>query len=138
MFTKCPHKLARRSARKADTTRKYTCPPGAPLQRKTDSTLIKALARAFLWKRMLESGEFATNSELADREKITLSYMTRVLRLTLLAPDIVEASLDGRQEPEVTLARLLEPFPVEWERQPSHFGCARCLSCYERSSSHVR
>lgn len=56
------------------------------MQRKTDSTLIKALARAFLWKRMLESGEFATNSELADREKIALSYMTHVLRSHCLRP----------------------------------------------------
>jgi hypothetical protein len=48
--------------------------------------------------------------------------MTRVLRLTLLAPDIVEAILDGTQRPEVTLARLLEPFPMDWADQPDHFG----------------
>jgi DNA-binding IscR family transcriptional regulator len=66
---------------------------------------------------MLESGEFATIAELAEREGIAPSYMTRVLRLTLLAPDIVEAILDGKQGPEVTLARLLEPFPVEWSSQ---------------------
>ena len=68
---------------------------------------------------MLESGEFATIAELAEREGIAPSYMTRVLRLTLLAPDIVEAILDGKQGPEVTLARLLEPFPVEWAAQRS-------------------
>ena len=66
---------------------------------------------------MLESGQFTTIAELAAHERLAHSYMTRVLRLTLLAPDIVEAILDGRQEPEVTLARLLEPFPVEWSRQ---------------------
>jgi hypothetical protein len=66
-------------------------------------------------------GEFATIAELAEREGIAPSYMTRVLRLTLLAPDIVEAILDGTQGPEVTLARVLEPFPVEWERQAVHF-----------------
>ena len=92
-------------------------PPGAPVQRRTDSTLIKALARAFRWKRMLESGQFATINELAEHEGIAPSYMTRVLRLTLLSPDIVEAILDGRQGPEVTLRQLLEPFPVEWEGQ---------------------
>jgi hypothetical protein len=59
------------------------------------------------------SGAFATIAELAERESIAPSYMTRVLRLTLLAPDIVEAILDGRQWPEVTLTRVLEPFPVE-------------------------
>jgi len=66
---------------------------------------------------MLESGEFATIAELAEREGIAPSYMTRVLRLTLLAPDIVEAILDGKQGPEVTLARVLEPFPAGWEAQ---------------------
>ena len=66
---------------------------------------------------MLESGEFATIAELAEREGIAPSYMTRVLRLTLLAPDIVEAILDGRQGSEVTLARVLEPFPMEWVDQ---------------------
>ena len=79
--------------------------------------LVKALARAFRWKRMLESGEFATIAELAERERIAPSYMTRVLRLTLLAPDIVEAILDGKQGPEMTLARVLEPFPTEWDGQ---------------------
>ena len=92
-------------------------PEGAMQPRRTDSTLIKALARAFRWKRMLESGEFATIAELAEREGIAPSYMTRVLRLTLLAPDIVEAILDARQRPEVTLARVLEPFPAEWVEQ---------------------
>lgn len=58
---------------------------------------------------MLESGEFATIAELAGREGIAPSYMTRVLRRTLLAPDLVEAILDGRHGPEVTLARVLEP-----------------------------
>ena len=93
-------------------------PEGATQSRRTDSTLIKALARAFRWKRMLESGEFATIAELAEREGIAPSYMTRVMRLTLLAPDIVEAILDGKQGHEVTLARLLEPIPMEWTAQP--------------------
>lgn len=71
---------------------------------------------------MLESGDFATIAELAEREGIAPSYMTRVLRLTLLAPDIVEAILDGRQGLEVTLARVLKPFPVEWEGQRRSLG----------------
>ncbi|WP_372893483.1 hypothetical protein [Rhodosalinus sp.] len=96
-------------------------PYGATHSRRTDSTLVKALARAFRWKRILESGEFATIAELAAREGIAPSYMTRVLRLTLLAPDIVEAILDGRQGPGMTLARVLEPFPVEWEEQKQVF-----------------
>ena len=91
----------------------------APLVRAQQRTLVKALARAFLWKqRMLESGEFATIAELADREGIALSYMTRLL---LIATDIVEVTLDGQQRPEVTLARAMQPFPVEWEAQQHQF-----------------
>jgi hypothetical protein len=96
-------------------------PEGAAHSRRTDNTLVKALARAFRWKRMLESGEFATIAELAEREGIAPSYMTRVMRLTLLAPDIVQAILDGRQRPEVTLARVLGPYPTEWAAQSGHF-----------------
>ena len=112
-----PFRVVKRGGRK-----EVQLPGGAPVQRKTDNTLIKALARAFRWKRMLESGEFATINDLADHEGIAPSYMTRVLRLTLLAPDIIEAILDGQQGPEVRLARVLEPFPKEWDAQTMHFG----------------
>jgi len=107
-----PFRLVKRGGRK-----EMQMPEGASSQRKIDSTLVKALARAFRWKRMLESGEFTTIAELADREGIAPSYMTRVLRLTLLAPEIVEAILDGKQSAELTLARVLELFPIEWSRQ---------------------
>jgi len=96
--------------------------PAAIEKSRVDSTLVKALARAFRWKKMLESSQFTTITELAERENLALTYMTRVLRLSLLAPEIVEMILNGRQPPEMTLAALLEPFPVAWERQHSHFG----------------
>ena len=92
-------------------------PESAAQPRLPDNTLIKALARAFRWMRMLESGEYITIAELAKGEGIAPSYMTRVLRLALLAPDLVEEILDGQQGPGVTLARVMEPFPVEWEEQ---------------------
>ena len=110
-----PFRIIKRGGRK-----EVQLPPEAPVQRRTDNTLIKALARAFRWKKMLESGEFTTINELAEREGIAPSYMTRVLRLTLLAPDIVEAILDGRQGPEMTLGRLMKGFPVEWEGQRAY------------------
>lgn len=110
-----PFRVVKRGGRK-----EMVLPEGAAQARKPDNTLVKALARAFRWKRMLESGEFATIAELAEREAIAPSYMTRVLRLTLLAPEIVEAILDGQQGPEVTLARVLEPFPLEWRLQREH------------------
>jgi hypothetical protein len=112
-----PFRVVNRGGRK-----EIRLPEEARETRRTDNTLVKALARAFRWKRMLESGEFATIAELAEREGIASSYMTRVLRLTLLAPGIVEAILNGKQGPEVTLARVLEPFPQEWADQLEHFG----------------
>ena len=107
-----PFRVVKRGGKK-----EMQLPEGATQSQRTDSTLVKALARAFRWKRMLESGEYATVAELAEREGIAPSYMTRVLRLTLLAPDIVEAILEGRQGPELTLARVMEPLPVEWHLQ---------------------
>lgn len=112
-----PFRRVKRGGRK-----EMQLPPGASVQRKTDNTLIKALARAFRWKRMLDTGEFTTITELAEREGVAVSYLTRVLRLTLLAPDIVEAILDARQAPKVTLAGLMEPFPAKWDYQTSQFG----------------
>ncbi|SFZ84361.1 hypothetical protein SAMN02983003_1966 [Devosia enhydra] len=110
-----PFRIVKRGGRKEMQT-----PDSATQRRRTNSTLVKALARAFRWKRLLESAEFATIAELAEREGIASSYMTRVLRLTLLAPDIVQAILDGTQGPEVTLVRVFEPFPVEWPEQRKH------------------
>ena len=105
-----PFRVVKRGGRK-----EMHLPERTAQSRRADSTLVKALARAFRWKRMLESGDYATIAELAEREGIAPSYMTRVMRLTLLAPDIVEAILDGKQAPEVTLARVLEPFSLEWQ-----------------------
>lgn len=107
-----PFRIVKRGGRK-----EMQLPEGASTQRRPDDALVKALARAFRWKRMLDSGNFATIAELAEREGITLSYLTRILRLTLLAPDLVAAILDGRHGPEVTLARLMEPLPAEWTEQ---------------------
>jgi hypothetical protein len=115
-----PFRIVKRGGRK-----EMQMPEGATQPRRTDNTLVKALARAFRWKRMLESGEFATIAELAECEGIAPSYMTRVLRLTLLSPDIVEAILDGKQGPEVTLARILEPFPASFAEQRGFFSGRR-------------
>ena len=87
--------------------------------------MVKALARAFRWKRLLEDGRYASISEIAAAEKIDRGYVGSILRLTLLAPDIVEAILDGRQSEELGLPSLLKPFPLEWERQRTRwFGPA--------------
>jgi hypothetical protein len=80
--------------------------------------LVKAPARAFRWRRLMDTGRFGTIDELAAAEKINSSYVSRLLRLTLLSPDIVDAILDGRQPQGMTLPGLMEPFTVvEWGAQ---------------------
>ncbi|RZA28404.1 MAG: hypothetical protein EOP02_07515 [Proteobacteria bacterium] len=107
-----PFRLAKRGGRK-----EMQLPEGSVQPPRTDATLVKALARAFRWKRMLESGEFATITELAERERLTPSFVARILRLTLLAPHLVEAVLDGGKGCELTLSKAVGQFPVEWDQQ---------------------
>ncbi|HEB79186.1 MAG TPA: hypothetical protein ENI79_01750 [Rhodospirillales bacterium] len=87
--------------------------------------MVKALARAFRWRKLLEAGVYATVEEIAAAEKINTSYVSRILRLTLLAPEIVELILDGRHPTDLTMAKLMKPFPVEWEEQRERWG-AQC------------
>ena len=92
-----------------------------PVRRHIDNAVVKAIARAFRWREMLESGEYATIREIANAAKITEAYVGRVLRLTLLAPDIVEAILGGRQEADLQLKNLLWRFPIGWREQRATF-----------------
>ena len=89
----------------------------APQRARIDSTLIKALARAHRWKQMLDDGRYGSVSELATAEKLDRGYLGRILTLTLLAPDIVEAIMDGGQPAELGVHVLREGFPVEWGEQ---------------------
>lgn len=91
----------------------------APVRRHINNAMVKAIARAFRWREMLENGSYPTIREIAAAEKINESYVGRVLRLTLLAPDVVEAILGGRQPAELQLDSLMKRFPVEWEAQRS-------------------
>lgn len=81
-----------------------------------DPALLKALGRAFRWKRLLDDGTYASVSDIARAEELDRTYVGDVLRLTLLAPEIVEAIVEGRQPEGVTLPLLMKPFPVEWHR----------------------
>ena len=95
--------------------------PWTPPRARIDNTLVKAIARAHRWKRFLESGEYSSVAELAAAEKINESYICRVLRLTLLAPDIIEAILEGRQPTELQMDVLLRPLPEDWREQRCRF-----------------
>lgn len=97
-------------------------PPGtaqwSPAPR-VDGALVKAVIRAHRWRHMLESGEYSSSAELAKAEKVNDSYLSRILRLTLIAPDIIEAIVSGRQPCTLQLDDLLKPLPAAWERQRS-------------------
>lgn len=90
--------------------------------RRIDSAMVKAIARAFRWREMLENGTYATIAEIAVAEKINDSYVGRVLRLTLLAPDIVEAILNGQQPAGLQLPALMKPLPIDWAAQRRQMG----------------
>ena len=111
-----PFTIRKRGGRKLVITPDGVAAVAAPRAR-VDSALLKALARGFRWRKLLETGDFATVEEIADAENINPSYVSRVLRMTLLAPEIVEAILAGEQPEELTMARAMQPFSVEWERQ---------------------
>src|SRR5262245_56543667 len=108
-----PLRIRRRSGRKV-----MVAPDGTsawvPPRARVDSAMVKAIARAYRWRGMLEQGAYASITELAAAEKINQSYVCRVLRLTLLAPDLVEAILDGRHPSRLQLRTLLNPFPADW------------------------
>ncbi len=111
-----PFAIRKRGGRKLVITPDGVAAVAAPRAR-VDSALLKALARGFRWRKLLETGDFSTIEEIADAENINPSYVSRVLRMTLLAPDIVEAILAGRQPEGLTMARAMQPFPVAWEAQ---------------------
>ncbi|SFK85000.1 hypothetical protein [Falsiroseomonas stagni] len=89
----------------------------APVTTRADPALVKALARAFRYQRMLDQGRYASITEMAAAEKIERGYLGMLLRLTLLAPDLVEQVLDGRAADRVALPALLEPMPLAWAHQ---------------------
>ena len=92
--------------------------PWSPAPR-VDTALLKAIVRAHRWREMLESGEYSSAAELAKAEKVNDSYLSRVLRLTLLAPEIVEAIVAGQQPSTLQVDDLLKPLPLDWQRQRS-------------------
>jgi|TARA_B100001964_G_C14150056_1_gene561576 hypothetical protein len=96
-------------------------PSWAEPKTRIDNTMVKALARAFRWRRLLEDGVYSGIEDLARAEKINTSYVSRILRLTLLAPDIVEMILDGRQSQSLTLKILQKSFPISWKEQSNIF-----------------
>jgi hypothetical protein len=117
-----PIRLQRRGGRKLIMTPEGSAVP-TPKPRR-DDTLIKALVRAHRWRRKIESGQAKSITDLAEQEGVTDAFVCRLLPLTCLAPDIVEAILDGRQPKGLRLAEVLGNGPLGWEEQRSAFGFA--------------
>ena len=90
-----------------------------------DNTMIKVLARAFRWQRLMNDGTYTSMEEMAAAENISPSYISRILRLSYLCPTIVEAILEGRHPAHLTMKDLLMPFPPEWKSQAQYFSWPR-------------
>jgi hypothetical protein len=110
-----PMRLQRRGGRKLIMTPEGAAVP-APKPRR-DETLIKALVRAHRWRRRIESGQAKSITDLAEQEGVTVAYVCRLVPLTCLAPDIVEAILDGRQPKGLRLTDMLGNGPASWKEQ---------------------
>jgi hypothetical protein len=120
LAVRIPMRFQRRGGRK-----RIVAPDGSEIVPTTkpqpDGTLIKALARAWRWQRMLDEGLYTSVSEIGDAENISKSYVSRILRLALLAPDIVDAILAGSKDQAMMLDQLERPLPASWEEQCSRF-----------------
>ncbi len=117
-----PAELGRHSGRKT-----ILSPTGQPVNpdrnTEADVTPINALVRAHRWNRWLASGRYENVKEIAADEGITSpSYASRILRLTLLAPDIQEAILNSTHPATLTLADFMDPSPQVWELQRKQYG----------------
>ena len=116
LVVRIPMRLGRQRGRK-----RILAPDGSELTPATkpqpDGVLVKALARAWRWQKLLDKGVYDSVTEIAEAEKISKSYVSRILRLALLAPDLVEAILGGWADQRVMLERLERPLPAGWEEQ---------------------
>jgi hypothetical protein len=121
LVIRIPMRFQRRGGRK-----RIVAPDGTKIvpasKPQPDGALVKALVRAWRWQRMLDDGVYASVSEIGEAEKISKSYVSRILRLALLAPDIIESILEGRSDQAVVLEQLERPLPASWEQQRRLLG----------------
>jgi hypothetical protein len=125
LVVRIPMSFQRRGGRK-----RIVAPDGSAIvptsKSQPDSTLVKALARAWRWQRMLDDGVYSSVSEIGDAENISKSYVSRILPLALLTPHIVEAILAGKTNQALVLEQLERPLPASWqEQQWAWDGCGK-------------
>ena len=89
---------------------------------KPDQSFVAALVKAFQWQDLVDQGVYASPKELAEKENIEVTHVYRVMRLNMLAPDIIEAVLDGTQPRTLTLQNIVRGFPVSWKEQRALYG----------------
>ena len=118
-----PLKFVARGGRKAIFVPVFNAPP--PPHVNQNSALIKALARAHRWRKLIEDGEYASITELADARGVNQSYACRLLRLTLLSPQLVTQVLNGGQDDAIQFKTLTRSFPLEWKYQSEKFSGGR-------------
>ena len=121
LVVRIPTRLGKQRGRK-----RILAPDGSeltpPTKPQTDGVLVKALARAWRWQRLLDRGVYGSVTEIAEAERIGKSYVSRILRLALLAPELVEAILGGWEDQRVMLEKLERPLPMGWEEQRLFVG----------------
>lgn len=116
-----PITLRRRGGRKLIITPDAEKSGAGGLRGRQNPTLVKAIARGFRWRKLMEQGLYESVDEIAAKEKIDRSYVSRLLRMTLLAPDIVEMVLAGRQPRGINLQMVKRPIPDCWQEQREMF-----------------
>lgn len=121
LIVRVPMKFKKRGGRK-----EIIVPEGISGSRTSKSPvqepLVTALARAFHWQELIDSGNYSSITELSKALDIDRSYVGRIMRLALLAPDIVEAIVLGEEPIGLSLEKLTKWLPVIWEEQREKFG----------------
>src|SRR5262245_45554896 len=127
LVVRIPMRLGKQRGRK-----RILAPDGSeftpPTKPQPDGVLVKALARAWRWQKLLDRGTYGYVTEIAEAEKISKSYVSRILRPALLAPDFVEAIVGGLADQWVMLKRLERPLPVGWDEQRSVAVCGSAMA----------
>ena len=111
-------RLRRRTVRSPAQARDLESLPGTESRKPpTQEPLLTALARAFHWQELIDSGKYGSITEVSGALQVGRSYVGRILRLALLAPDIVEAIVSGNEPSGLSLERLVKAMPMVWEEQ---------------------
>lgn len=89
---------------------------------KPDASFVTALVKAFQWQDLVDQGIYSSPKDLAEKESIEVTHVYRLMRLTMLAPDIIEAVLNGSQPRTLTLQNIVRGFPISWKEQRALYG----------------